>query len=86
VKKKGQTTGASPSPRAFLGWLWRECRAQDATEYALLLVLLVLATVAVVPQFACRVLCVFEQIAVSIDKSRSGIPPGQLEKCTRTCT
>jgi Flp pilus assembly pilin Flp len=65
--------------------LWRGIRGQDLTEYALLLVVLVLAVVAVVPRFACNLYCIFEQTAVSLDKARAGIPPGQQQKCTRNC-
>ena len=71
------------------GWLcrfWKETRAQDLVEYALLLVLLCTASVAMLDRFACELSCVFDLSAQAIEKARGNIPPGQQLKCRRGCS
>ena len=74
--------------RKILSWLLRETRAQDVVEYALLLMMLSLASVAVIPELACVIQCAFAEAADSIDdaaerKPPKKIPPGQKKKCCK---
>lgn len=68
-----------------LSWLWREVRGQNLTEYALIVALLALACVSASQKLGCNIACAFEEAAISIEKARGKIPPGQQKKCTRTC-
>jgi len=54
-------------------------------EYALLLVLLSMASVAALDPLACELECVFDLSAQAIEKARGKIPPGQQLKCRRNC-
>ena len=56
--------------RKILSWLLRETRAQDVVEYALLLMMLSLASVAVIPELACAIHCAFVEAADSIRRRR----------------
>ena len=74
--------------RKILSWLLRETHAQDVVEYALLLMMLSLASVAVIPELACAIQCAFAEAADSIDEAGEGkppkkIPPGQKKKCCK---
>ena len=74
--------------RKILSRLLRETRAQDVVEYALLLMMLSLASVAVIPELACAIHCAFVEAADSIDDAAEGkppkkIPPGQKKKCCK---
>jgi Flp pilus assembly pilin Flp len=66
--------------------LWREVHGQDLTEYALLVAVLALALVTAYQTLGCTVSCMFEEAAISIQKARGHIPPGQQKKCSRKCT
>ncbi len=72
--------------RRALCQLWREVRGQNLTEYALLVAVLALALVSASQTLGCTVPCMFEEAAISIQKARGHIPPGQQKKCSRKCT
>jgi Flp pilus assembly pilin Flp len=72
--------------RKGLSRLLREMHGQDVAEYALLLLMVSLASVAAIPKLACAVGCVYEEAAITIEKGRDGIPPGQEKKCMNKCT
>lgn len=65
--------------------LRREKLGQNLAEYALLLAMLSLGSIAVVPKLACNIICVFEGASDMLDRARSKIPPGQYRKCLRQC-
>ncbi len=75
--------------RKILARLLRETHAQDVVEYALLLTMLSLSSVAVIPELACAIQCAFTEATDSIDDAAEGkppkdkkkIPPGQKKKC-----
>ena len=72
--------------RRILSRLLREMYGQDLAEYALLLLMVSLAAVAAIPKLACAVGCIYEEAALSIEKGRDDIPPGQEKKCVKKCT
>ena len=72
--------------RRLLRGLWQDSRGQDLVEYGLLVTLIALGLTAAVDKFGCHLSCILEEAAVSIEKARGIIPPGQEKKCTRTCS
>ena len=70
--------------RPFLG-----VRGQNIVEYALLLVMVSLASIATIPQLACAVESAFEKVAEILGVDNDGgpgngkkpIPPGLAKKC-----
>ncbi len=72
--------------RRILPRLLREMHGQDLAEHALLLLMVSLAAVAAIPKLACAIGCIYEEVAISLDKARDVIPPGQEKKCVKKCT
>jgi Flp pilus assembly pilin Flp len=73
--------------RAFL----KDCRGQGIVEYVLILALVATAAVAGEQGLACRLSCAFENLGheferIIMDFEGKKIPPGQLKKCTKTCS
>jgi Flp pilus assembly pilin Flp len=62
--------------------------AQALVEYALLLALVALGVVAAQTIFACQLSCAFENVQYEFERiiANKHIPPGQLKKCSKTCT
>jgi len=72
--------------KKLLSRLLRDTGAQDLAEYALLLVMVSLASVAVMPRLACEVACVLEKTANVLDDAPKKVPPGQQKKCSKQCS
>lgn len=67
---------------------WKNTGGQVLVEYALLLALIAFGAVAGQYMFACQVSCAFENVGFEFERLISGknIPPGQLKKCSKSCT
>ncbi len=59
--------------------------AADLIEYALIASLIALGVVVGVSNLNCTVSCTYEQISMTVEKGRDQIPPGQLDKCLKSC-
>lgn len=68
--------------------VWKNTDGQVLVEYALLLALIALGAVAGQRMLACQVSCAFENVGFEFERLISGknIPPGQLKKCSKSCT
>jgi len=68
---------------------WRkDDLGQGSVEYALVVALVALASIALLQGFACRVDCAFEAVANRAEQiftHGKKIPPGQEKKCGRKC-
>ena len=53
--------------KLFIGRLWKETRAQDLIEYALLCAILALCAVATMPQIPALIMAVFAKIAALVN-------------------
>jgi len=68
--------------------LKKDDRGQGLVEYALIVALLVLACIAVLQVFACRVNCALEAVANQAEQvftHGKKIPPGQQKQCSKKC-
>jgi len=74
--------------KAHLPSLLKDDLGQGLVEYALTVVLVALATTAVLQVFACRVNCAFEAVANRAEQiftNGKKIPPGQQKQCSKKC-
>jgi len=74
--------------KAHLPSLLKDDLGQGLVEYALTVVLVAFATIAVLQVFACRVNCAFEAVANRAEQiftHGKKIPPGQEKKCSKKC-
>lgn len=68
--------------------LRREIRSDTAAnliEYSLVIALLGFGALAGMAQLGCEINCVYTQLSITMEKGRDNIPPGQMQKCVRTC-
>jgi Flp pilus assembly pilin Flp len=74
--------------KAHLPSLLKDDPGQGLVEYALIVALVVLASIAVLQVFACRVNCAFEAVANQAEhiftKGKKA-PPGQQKQCSKKC-
>ncbi len=74
--------------KAHLPSLLKDDLGQGLVEYALIVALVALGSIAVVHAFACRVNCAFEAVANRAEQiftNGKNIPPGQQKKCSKKC-
>jgi len=73
--------------KAHLPSLLKDDLGQGLVEYALIVALVALGSVAVLQVFACRVNCAFEAVANRAEQIFDGkkIPPGQQKQCSKKC-
>jgi Flp pilus assembly pilin Flp len=74
--------------KAHLPSFLKDDLGQGLVEYALTVVLVALATIAVLQVFACRVNCAFEAVANRAEQiftNGKKIPPGKLKQCSKKC-
>jgi len=74
--------------KAHLPSLLKDDLGQGLVEYALIVALVALGSVAVLQVFACRVNCAFEAVANRAEQiftNGKNIPPGQQKKCSKKC-
>ena len=66
----------------------KQSSAQALVEYALLLALVALGVVAAQTIFACQLSCGFENVKYELERLilDKHVAPGQLKKCSKTCT
>jgi Flp pilus assembly pilin Flp len=68
--------------------LKKDDRGQGLVEYALILALVVFASIAGLRVFACHINCAYENVgnkAEQIFTHGKKIPPGQEKKCSKKC-
>jgi len=66
----------------------KDDRGQGLVEYALTVVLVALASIAVLRVFACQVNCAFENVANKAEQFLTNgkkVPPGQAKQCGKKC-
>lgn len=66
----------------------KDDRGQGLVEYALILALVVLVSIAALQVFACHVNCAYENVANKVEQiftNGKKIPPGQAKKCSKKC-
>ena len=74
--------------KAHLPSLRKDDLGQGLVEYALIVALVVLASIAGLRVFACHVNCVYENVANQAEQiftHSKKIPPGQEKKCSKKC-
>jgi Flp pilus assembly pilin Flp len=83
-----QSSSPHKAQTRHISRLFRDIRGQGIVEYALMVALVVLASVAAEQVFACKVGCALENMANQIEAIFSKgkkIPPGQQKKCSKKC-
>jgi Flp pilus assembly pilin Flp len=74
--------------KAHLPSLLKDDLGQGLVEYALTVVLVAFATIAVLQVFACRVSCALEAVANRAEQiftNGKNTPPGQQKQCSKKC-
>ncbi len=68
-----------------LSVLRRDTSAADLIEYALVIAIIALGIMVAISRLGCQTDCIYQQVALSIEKGRENIPPGQMRHCMDTC-
>ncbi len=71
--------------KRLLSFLRRDARAAELIEYALVVAIIALGILVAISRLGCQVDCIYQQVALSIEKGRENIPPGQMRHCTDAC-
>ncbi len=71
--------------KRLLSFLRRDASAAELIEYALVVAIIGLGIIVAVSRLGCQIDCVYQQVALSIEKGRENIPPGQMGHCMDAC-
>jgi Flp pilus assembly pilin Flp len=63
----------------------RDASGAEVIEYALLTAIIALSIIVAVSRLGCQIDCVYQEVALFLEKGRENIPPGQMRQCMDGC-